>query len=233
VLATCKLHGFTMELHTCSKRLRVVVIPLHTWLLFCAACAALVATPGPNVAYLVSRSVAQGRAAGFASLAGTFSGSGLHVVAAALGLSALLLGVPLAYQGVRWAGAIYLACLAWATWSSTQDTHDSNAHPVRLARGHLFRQGFLTGVLNPKVAAFQLAFFPQFLSPSRGSLLAQSLVLGATQLAIALVGDSLWILAAAGVHRWAAKRAWSPKVARRSLALVFAGLAARLALDDR
>jgi threonine/homoserine/homoserine lactone efflux protein len=209
------------------------VIPLHTWLLFCAACAALVATPGPNVAYLVSRSIAQGRAAGFASLAGTFSGSGLHVVAAALGLSALLIGVPLAYQGVRWAGALYLVWLAWATWSSTEGTHDSKARPVQLARGKLFRQGFLTGVLNPKVAAFQLAFFPQFLSPSRGSPLAQSLVLGATQLAITLVGDCLWILAAARVHRWFAQCGRSPKVSRRSLAVVFAALAARLAVADR
>jgi threonine/homoserine/homoserine lactone efflux protein len=209
------------------------MIPLHTWLLFSAACGALVATPGPNVAYLVSRTVAQGRAAGFASLAGTFSGSGLHVVAAALGLSALLVGIPVAYQGVRLAGAIYLAWLAWATWSSTDDTHDANAHPVSVARLQLFRQGFLTGVLNPKVAAFQLAFFPQFLLPSRGSLLAQSLALGATQLAITFAGDSLWILAAATVRRWFAQRRWSPKAPRRALAVVFAALAARLAVDDR
>lgn len=209
------------------------MVPVHTWLLFCAACAALVATPGPNVAYLVSRSVTQGRPAGFVSLAGTFSGSGLHVVAAALGLSALLVGVPLAYQAVRWAGVIYLAWLAWATWSSRADAHNSNAHPMRLAPGQLFRQGFLTGVLNPKVAAFQLAFFPQFLSPSRGSPLAQSLVLGATQLAISLAGDSVWIVAATSVHRWFAQRGGSPKGARRSLAVVFAALAARLAVDDR
>jgi threonine/homoserine/homoserine lactone efflux protein len=209
------------------------MIPLHTWLLFCAACVVLVATPGPNVAYLVSRSVAQGRAAGFASLAGTFSGSGLHVVAAALGLSALLVGVPLAYQTVRWAGAIYLAWLAWTTWSSKADTQGPPTQPTQLARGQLFRQGFLTGVLNPKVAAFQLAFFPQFLSPTRGSPLAQSLVLGATQLAIALLGDSLWIIAASSVHRWFAHRGWSPRASRRSLALVFAALAARLAVDDR
>src|SRR5580692_10866718 len=206
------------------------MIPLQTWLLFCAACAALVATPGSNVAYLVSRTITQGRAAGFASLAGTFSGSGLHVVAAALGLSALLLGVPLAYQAVRWVGAIYLAWLAWTTWSSKADANRPNAYAIRLARGQLFRQGFLTGVLNPKVAAFQLAFFPQFLSPAHGSLLAQSLVLGATQLAIALAGDSMWILAAASVHRWFAQRGWSPKGARRSLAVVFAVLAARLAV---
>lgn len=213
--------------------MRVVVIPLHTWLLFCVACAALVATPGPNVVYLVSRTIAQGRAAGFASLAGTFSGSGLHVIAAALGLSALLIGVPMAYEGLRWAGAIYLAWLAWSTWWAPAEHRDSSARPMPLARGHLFRQGFLTGVLNPKVAAFQLAFFPQFISPSRGSLLAQSLVLGATQLVIALVGDSLWILGAVSVKRWFVQRRWSAKWSRRSLAFVFAGLAARLALGDR
>jgi threonine/homoserine/homoserine lactone efflux protein len=78
---------------------------LDTWLLFCLACTALVATPGPNVLYLVSRTIAQGRAAGFLSLTGTFCGSGLHVLAAALGLSALLIAVPLAYELTRWAGA--------------------------------------------------------------------------------------------------------------------------------
>ena len=88
---------------------------LDTWLLFCVACVALVATPGPNVLYLVSRTLAQGRVAGFVSLAGTSTGLGAHALAAAFGLSALLAAVPVAYEVVRWAGAVYLGWLAWTT----------------------------------------------------------------------------------------------------------------------
>src|SRR6185312_7264770 len=92
---------------------------LETWLVFCLACVALAATPGPNMLFLVSRTLAQGRAAGFVSLAGTSAGFALHALAAALGLSALLAAVPLAYEVVRWAGAIYLAWLALITWRAS------------------------------------------------------------------------------------------------------------------
>ena len=209
------------------------MMPLSTWLLFCAACAILVATPGPNMIYLVSRSAAQGRAAGFVSLAGTSVGSGLHVLAAALGLSALLVGVPVAYQAVRLAGALYLAWLAVSTWASAGAGVHAAPRPDAAPHARLFRQGFLTGVLNPKVAAFELALFPQFVSPARGHVLAQSLLLGATQIAIALVGDSLYVLAAAGVHAWFSRRPGWGRGSKRALAVVFAGLAARLAVEER
>ena len=88
------------------------MVPLNTWLLFCAAAIALAATPGPNLLYLLSRTLVQGRRAGFVSLAGTTSGLAVHVLAAAFGLSALIAAVPMAYDVVRWAGAIYLAFLA-------------------------------------------------------------------------------------------------------------------------
>ena len=92
------------------------MIALDTWLLFAAACVALAITPGPNLVYLVARTVAQGRRAGFVSLAGTTTGFVGHVLAAALGLSALLAAIPVAYDAVRYAGAAYLAWLAWTTW---------------------------------------------------------------------------------------------------------------------
>ena len=95
------------------------MIALDTWLLFCVACVALAATPGPNMLFLVSRTLAQGRVAGVVSLAGTSKGFALHALAAALGLSALLAAVPLAYDVVRWAGAVYLGWLAVATWRSS------------------------------------------------------------------------------------------------------------------
>src|SRR6476659_8449894 len=96
------------------------MIPLDTWLLFCLACVALAATPGPNMLYLVSRTLVQGRPAGFVSLAGTETGLLFHVLAAAFGLSALLAAVPLAYDTLRWAGAAYLAWIAWQMWRSPE-----------------------------------------------------------------------------------------------------------------
>jgi threonine/homoserine/homoserine lactone efflux protein len=208
------------------------VIPLATWLVFVAACAALVATPGPNVLYLVSRTLAQGRAAGFVSLAGTSSGFLLHVLAAAFGLSALLAAVPFAYDTIRIAGALYLAWLAWTTWRSP-DAPASAVVKGAVRPADLWRQGFVTAVLNPKVAMFQLALFPQFIDPSRGSVLVQSLILGATQIAVALIGDTLFILAASSMRRFFSGRPGWGRWSKRLLAGVFGALAARLVLDSR
>jgi threonine/homoserine/homoserine lactone efflux protein len=216
------------------------VVPFATWLLFLLACIALVATPGPNILYLVSRTLAQGRAAGFVSLAGTTTGFMFHVLAAALGLSALLVAVPYAYDAIRIAGAIYLAWLAWSTWrapdivagngrASTVASSEAKALPT----SKLYRDGMITSILNPKVAMFQLALFPQFVDPAHGSVLAQSLLLGATQVVVHVAGDSMFVLAAAGVRRWFGQRpAWSVW-SKRILASVFGALAARLALDTR
>ena len=208
------------------------MLPLDTWLLFCLACIALVATPGPNVLYLVSRTLAQGRAAGFVSLAGTSAGVAAHALAAAFGLSALLATVPIAYDAVRWAGAVYLAWLAWTTWRSQNGKMQSIA-PTEVRAGQLFRQGLLTSLLNPKVALFELALFPQFVSPSHGSVLTQSLLLAATQLALAIAGDSLFVLAAARVRRFFAARPGWGRWSKRALAGVFGGLALRLAWEQK
>ncbi|MEO8486586.1 MAG: LysE family translocator [Betaproteobacteria bacterium] len=213
------------------------MIALDTWLLFAVACVALAITPGPNLVYLVARTVSQGRRAGLFSLAGTTTGFVAHVLAAALGLSALLAAVPMAYDVVRYAGAVYLAWLAWTTWRDAT-TLPQGADATRIAAsavspGVLFRAGVVTSLLNPKVALFQLALFPQFVDPSHGNVLAQSLTLGATQLAIVASFDTLCVLAAAslkqrfaGAGRWAM---WS----KRLLAGVFGALALRLALESR
>lgn len=208
------------------------MIPLDTWLLFCLACAALAATPGPNMLFLVSRTLAQGRAAGFVSLAGTSSGFAMHALAAALGLSALLAAVPLAYDVVRWAGAIYLAWLAYATWRASGEREVRVVAP-REPPARMFRQGLITSVLNPKVAVFQLALFPQFVDPARGSVLLQSLVLALTQLVIVVAGDSACVAAASRARRWFASRPGWSRWSKRALAGVFAALAARLAIQSR
>ena len=208
------------------------MIPSDTWLLFCIACVALAATPGPNMLFLVSRTLAQGRAAGFVSLAGTSTGFALHAIAAALGLSALLAAVPIAYDIVRIAGAIYLAWLAVVTWRASGGS-DAGAPARRAEAGQMYRQGLLTSVLNPKLAVFQLALFPQFIDPSRGSVLVQGLVLALTQFVIVVAGDSVCVFAATGARRWFARRPGWSRWSKRALAGVFAALAARLAIQSR
>jgi threonine/homoserine/homoserine lactone efflux protein len=206
------------------------VIAFETWLLFCAACVALAATPGPNMLLLVSRTIVQGKSAGFMTLAGTSTGFAFHAMAAALGLSALLAAVPLAFDVVRFAGAVYLAWLAITTWRSSA----SRAHVEgpRIAPARMYRQGLVTSVLNPKLAVFQLALFPQFIDPSRGHLLAQSLILAATQLVIVIAGDSLCVALASRARGWFARRPRFDRWSKRALAGVFAGLAARLAIES-
>ena len=208
------------------------MIPLETWLLFCVACIALAATPGPNMLFLVSRTLAQGRAAGFVSLAGTSSGFALHAMAAALGLSALLAAVPVAYDIVRWAGAIYLGWLAIVTWRASGAV-DAAAAARHVHAGQMYRQGLVTSLLNPKLAVFQLALFPQFIDPARGSVLAQGLVLALTQFVIVVAGDSVCVFAATGARRWFARRPGWSRWSKRALAGVFAALAARLAIQSR
>jgi threonine/homoserine/homoserine lactone efflux protein len=197
--------------------------------LFVAACVVLVLTPGPNLLYLISRTLCQGRRAGLVSLAGTTSGFVVHALAAALGVSAVLVAVPVLFDVVRFAGAAYLLWLAFDAVRSRDaglfTTRTLAAEPA----AKLFRTGVLTTILNPKVALFYLALFPQFVDPAHGSVLLQSLVLAATQIVIAALGDSLFVLGAAGASRWLARRpAWGA-VQRYVQGGVFAAIALKLA----
>lgn len=205
---------------------------LENFLLFLVASVLLVLTPGPNLLYLVSRTLCQGTAAGLVSLAGTTTGFVFHVLAAALGLSAVFLAVPVAYDALRFAGAAYLVYLAW---DSVRPGGGGVFAPRRLpeaAPGKLYRMGLFTSILNPKVALFYLALFPQFVEPARG-VFTQSLVLGATQIVVAVIGDTLFVLAAAGVARWLALRPLWAAAQRWVLGAVFVAIAAKLALDER
>jgi len=202
--------------------------------LFALASVLLALTPGPNLLYLVSRTLCQGRTAGLISLAGTTSGFLFYALSAALGLTAVFVAVPVLFEVVRWAGAAYLLWLAW----DAVRPHGSGGLFARrdlpLVRpAALFRTGVITSILNPKVALFYLALFPQFVDPARGSLLAQSLVLAAIQIVIDALIDSLFVLAAARVARWLAERPVWVTAQRWVLGGVFAGIALKLALDTR
>ena len=130
--------------------------------------------------YLISRTLCQGRSAGIVSLAGTTSGLLFYALAAAFGLTAVFVTVPVLYDVVRWAGAAYLLMLAW---DAVRPRGTGGLFARRdlppVAPAALFRNGVLTSILNPKVALFYLALFPQFVDPARGSVLLQSLLLAA------------------------------------------------------
>ena len=208
------------------------MIPSADLALFAAAALVMVLTPGPNMIYLVSRSICQGRAAGVISLLGVIAGFVVHMLAAAIGLTALFLTIPFGFQLLKWAGALYLGWLAWQALKpgarSLFEPRELPADPPR----KLFAMGFLTNLLNPKVAMFYFALFPQFVDPARGSVFAQSLVLGATQMAISFAVNLLIALSAAGIASWFARNPLWLAAQRYVMGGVLAGLALRLAFEE-
>jgi threonine/homoserine/homoserine lactone efflux protein len=210
------------------------MIALDSLALYAVACVLLVLTPGPNLMYLISRTLCQGRAAGIVSLAGTTTGLLFYALAAAFGLTAVFVAVPLLFDIVRWAGAAYRL---WLAWDAVRPRGSGGLFAQRdlppIAPRVLYRTGILTSILNPKVALFYLALFPQFVDPARGSVLLQSLVLAAVQIAIAFAGDLLFVLAAASVARWLAERPAWVTAQRWVLGGVFGAIAVKLALDSR
>lgn len=209
------------------------MIPLQDLALFAAAALVMVLTPGPNMVYLLSRSICQGRAAGVISLLGVIAGFVIHMLAAAVGLSAIFMAVPFAFEALKWAGALYLLWLAWqAVKPGALSPFQPQALPADSPR-RLFLMGFVTNLLNPKVAMFYLALFPQFIDPERGSVLAQSLVLGAVQMSVSFAVNLLIALSAAGVASWFSQHPAWLAAQRYVMGGVLAGLALRLALEER
>lgn len=203
-----------------------------TLLLVGFASVLLALTPGPNMLYLLSRTLFQGRRAGLVSWGGTSVGLSFHMIAAALGLSAVLMAVPVAYDAIRLAGAAYLLWLAWTTIRGAAGSAFAPAALPPVPDRVLFRQGLASSVLNPKVALFYLALFPQFIDPA-GPVLAQSVVLGLANIAVtAAVDVGVVLLAAALARRIAARPGWV-KAQRIALGGVFGALAAWLALDRK
>jgi threonine/homoserine/homoserine lactone efflux protein len=208
---------------------------LATLILFATACLALTMTPGPDMLLIASRSAGQGPVSGFATLAGIQAGTYCHALAAAFGLSQLFVVVPLAYDVVRYAGAAYLLYLAWKTFRSS----DPALAPVAAGGGrHLsaavvFRQGLITNLLNPKMALFVLALFPQFVRPDAGSVALQIMLLATVLNAIGLVVNGVVIVMASRLGRLFTGGGRWRRLPNYLLGTVFAGLAIRLAIDAR
>ncbi|MCW3479813.1 LysE family translocator [Neisseriaceae bacterium JH1-16] len=209
------------------------MLSFDTLALFSAACLALTVTPGPDMLLIASRSVSQGRAAGFASLAGIQVGTYCHALAAAFGLSQLFLAVPLAYDVVRFAGAAYLLYLAWKTICSEGTVLAPAKGLTPHSYGRIFRQGFLTNLLNPKMALFVLALFPQFVRPQAGSIAVQILLLATVLNLIGLLVNGAVIVAASKLAGRLSTGRRPSRLPQYLLGSVFAGLACRLALASR
>jgi threonine/homoserine/homoserine lactone efflux protein len=209
------------------------LIPPTELALFALAALVMVLTPGPNMLYLISRSLSQGRAAGVISLFGVAAGFLVHLFAAAAGVTAVFMTVPLAYDALRWLGAAYLAWLAWqALKPGATSPFQPRALPLD-SDPRLFAMGFLTNALNPKIAVFYLSVFPQFVRPEHGSVLAQSLTLGFLQIAVSFVINLAIILSAARLATWFARKPLWLGVQRWIMGCVLGGLAVRLALEER
>jgi len=172
-----------------------------SFILFVIAALALLLTPGPAVLYIITRSVDQGRRAGLVSTVGVGVGTMFHVVGAALGLSALLLSSVLAFSLVKYLGAAYLIWLGVRKLLTKETLHQPAVHDQE-GLGHIFRQGVVVNLLNPKTALFIFAFLPQFISLENGSVAGQFLFLGFTLVGLGIFSDSLYALLAGTAGNW-------------------------------
>lgn len=209
------------------------MISLHTWLAFAAVALAMVLTPGPNMAYLISRSICQGHRAGLISLAGIVVGFAVYILLAAFGLTALFAAVPYAYDALRFAGAAYLA---WLAWNALRPNGSSPFQPRALdidPPARLFGMGLFTSLLNPKIAMLYLSLFPQFIDPTRGDVLLQSLVLGLTQLTISASVNTVIVMTAGAISAFLLTRPLWSRIQRWIMGTVLGLLAVRMACDKK
>ena len=195
---------------------------------FAAASLALLIVPGPSVLYIVTRSMHQGRAAGLVSVLGIHTGSIVHVAAAAFGLSAILASSAVSYGVVKYAGAAYLIWLGIRTIRRRgEERSEVGGREHSLAR--IYAQGVVVNVLNPKTALFFLAFLPQFVDVSKGSVQLQAVILGATFILLGFLSDGAYAMVSArvsnairGRRRTGAARRWLPGLTLIGLGLVSA-----------
>ncbi len=200
---------------------------------FALVALAMVLTPGPNMIYLLSRSITQGRLAGLISLGGVALGFVFYMLCAAFGLTAFLFAVPYAYDALRFAGAAYLL---WLAWQALKPGGRSPLEVRTLAVDgprKLFVMGFVTNLLNPKIAMLYLALLPQFVDPALGSVLIQSIAFGLTQIVISVSVNALIALAAGSIAAFLATRPTWLRLQRWLMGTVLAGLAIRMAMETR
>ncbi|CAN5381509.1 LysE family translocator [soil metagenome] len=200
---------------------------------FGAVALGMALTPGPNMIYLVSRSITQGRKAGLISLVGVVGAFVILALAAALGLTALLVAVPFAYDAIRFGGAAYLLWLAW------QSIRPGGVSPfsVRALKPdtprRLVAMGFVTNILNPKAVVLYLSLLPQFIDKDAGNIFAQSITLCTVQMMMSATVNAAMVMAASTISQFLARRPTWAMAQRWLMATVLGGLAVRMALDAR
>ena len=204
---------------------------LHTLLAYLAAAVVLVILPGPGTAWIVGQSLAGGTRRGLQAGLGLETATLLHAVAAGLGLSALLATSALAFEVVKYLGAAYLVWLGIKAWRGGETAPDDGATPPAASGRSVFLRSVVTGMLNPKVALFFLAFLPQFVHPERGWVWLQFLVLGAL---LAMVGFCNDVVLSFAVGRFGRRLATgSGRWTQRVTGTLFIGLGLRLAIQQR
>lgn len=206
------------------------MLPFNELIFFALAAFILVISPGPNMIYLISRSITQGRRAGLISLSGVICGFIFHILLVSFGLTAILLAVPIAFTILKTLGVVYLLYLAWqAVKPNGTNIFDPRKDLQDDKPAKLFRMGFFTNVLNPKVAIFYLSLFPQFIKPEYGSVLSQSLQLGLTQALISFTINFVIVLLAAKAAVWFGKNPGWVRVQKWFMATVLGALAVKMA----
>ena len=194
----------------------------------------MVLTPGPNMIYLISRSICQGRTAGLISLGGVALGFVVYMVCAALGITALVMAVPFAYDALRLGGALYLMYLAWqAVKPGGRSPFQVRDLPKDSPR-KLVTMGLVTNLLNPKVAVMYLSLLPQFIDPNgHGSVLVQSLALGSLQILISVSVNAVIACMAGSIAVFFVIRPGWQVLQRWLMGSVLMGLAVRMAAEGR
>ena len=206
---------------------------LSNMLAFAAISLGMALTPGPNMVYLISRSICQGRVAGLISLGGVALGFVFYMLCAAFGITALVMAVPYAYDALRITGGVYLLYLAW------QALRPGGRSPFQVRElksdspRKLFLMGFLTNLLNPKIAIMYLSLLPQFIRPDHGGVLGQSMALGAIQIVISVSMNAMIALAAGSIAVFLVRRPGWSMVQRWLMGTVLAGLAVRMLTEAR
>lgn len=193
----------------------------------------MVLTPGPNMVYLISRSISQGRVAGLISLGGVALGFVFYLLCAAFGITAFLIAVPFAHDALRIAGAAYLFYLAWQAVKPGGRSPFEVRELPRDSPSRLFMMGFMTNLLNPKIAIMYLSLLPQFITPGHGSVLAQSLVLGMTQVVISLSVNAVIAVAAGSIAVFLTRRPSWLSIQRWLMGTVLGGLAVSMLAEAR
>lgn len=184
--------------------------------LFVISATALLIMPGPAVFYIMARSIDQGKEAGLVSVLGVSLGGAVHVLAGAAGVSAILMTSATAFTIVKYLGAVYLVYLGCKTlFSTSHENHVASSKTNHKKLWKIFYESVIVEVMNPKTALFFLAFFPQFITPSAGSVSAQFLLLGTIFIILAFINDSLYAILAASIRKWIVGKKGHAKVVNK------------------